>query len=97
METDPHDSPLNGMPGYTDPDLASLESEDEIERLWIEEAERRLDELESGAVEAIPAEEVFRSARAALEKMSSLNTPGIHETDIGQDSCDGTGSRTDGT
>ena len=41
-------------------------SEAEIEALWVEEAERRLDELEQGAVTEIPAEEALRRARAAI-------------------------------
>jgi putative addiction module component (TIGR02574 family) len=41
-------------------------SESEIETLWVEEAERRLDELEQGLVTEIPAEEVLRRARAAI-------------------------------
>lgn len=48
--------------------VQSLEdlSESEIEALWVEEAERRLDELEQGLVVEIPAEEVLRRARAAI-------------------------------
>lgn len=38
----------------------------EIEALWAEEAERRLDELEQGRVTELPAEEVLRRARAAI-------------------------------
>ena len=41
-------------------------SESEIEALWAEEAERRLDELEQGHAPEIPAEEVLRRARAAI-------------------------------
>ncbi|MBI3781399.1 MAG: addiction module protein [candidate division NC10 bacterium] len=41
-------------------------SESEIEALWVEEAEHRLDELEQGLVTEIPAEEVLRRARAAI-------------------------------
>ena len=41
-------------------------SDAEIDALWAEEAERRLDELEQGGVGEIPAEEVLRRARAAL-------------------------------
>jgi hypothetical protein len=41
-------------------------SESEIEDLWVEEAERRLDELEQGLVPEIPAQEVLRRARASL-------------------------------
>lgn len=38
-------------------------SEAEIEALWAEEAERRLDEMERGQVTEIPAKEVLRRAR----------------------------------
>ena len=41
-------------------------SEAEIEALWADEAERRLDELEQGLVPEIPAKEVLRRARAAI-------------------------------
>ena len=41
-------------------------SEAEVEALWVEEAERRLDELEAGVVKAIPSKEVIRRARAAI-------------------------------
>ena len=48
--------------------LQSLDdlSEAEIEALWAEEAERRLDEMEQGLVSEIPADEVLRRARAAI-------------------------------
>ena len=47
--------------------LLSIEpaAESEIDRLWIEEAQRRHDELLAGA-DAIPADEVFAKARALL-------------------------------
>jgi putative addiction module component (TIGR02574 family) len=38
----------------------------EIDALWAEEAERRLDELEQGRVAEIPAEDVLRRARTAI-------------------------------
>jgi hypothetical protein len=41
-------------------------SESEIEALWAEEAERRLDELEQGLATEISAEEVLRRARASI-------------------------------
>ena len=41
-------------------------SESEIEALWVEEAERRLDELEKGLATEIPTEEVLRRARTAI-------------------------------
>ena len=42
--------------------LLSLEepSEEEIEKLWIAEADRRLQEYREGKVRGIPAEEVFQ-------------------------------------
>lgn len=46
--------------------LASLDamSEAEIEKLWIDEAIRRDEELDSGAAHAYPADEVLIRARA---------------------------------
>jgi len=41
-------------------------SEAEVEALWAEEAERRLDELEQGLVTEIPAAEVLLRARVAI-------------------------------
>ena len=35
----------------------------EIDQLWADEAERRLDEIRSGKVKAIPGDEVMASAR----------------------------------
>ena len=48
--------------------IASLdpESDRDAEQVWLQEAERRLDELESGKVAGIPAEQVFRKARSTL-------------------------------
>ena len=42
------------------------EADPEAESLWIQEAERRLDELESGSVAGIPADRVFKKARSTL-------------------------------
>ena len=42
-------------------------SSEQIERLWLEEAEERLRQLESGEVEPIPAQRVFENARDALK------------------------------
>ena len=49
--------------------LISLDepSEGEVEKLWIDEAKRRLTAYRAGQVEAIPAEEVIRRALADLE------------------------------
>lgn len=48
--------------------LMSLEepTESEVERLWLNEAERRLNEFREGKTHGIPAEEVFRRAIAEL-------------------------------
>ena len=43
------------------------EIETDVESLWFAEAERRLEELRSGEVQGIAADEAFRSAREALE------------------------------
>ncbi|MDR3556180.1 MAG: addiction module protein [Syntrophobacteraceae bacterium] len=44
--------------------LLSLDepSESEVERLWLEEAERRLNEFRKGRVQGMPADDVFRRA-----------------------------------
>lgn len=43
-------------------------SRGEIDRLWAEEAEQRIDELDSGKVEALPGEQVFADIRKRLGK-----------------------------
>lgn len=47
---------------------AAPESEEAIERLWIAEAERRLDEILSGEVEAVDGEEAMRRIRATIHE-----------------------------
>jgi putative addiction module component (TIGR02574 family) len=48
--------------------ISSLDQETDVdtEKLWREEAERRLAELKSGKVIGIPAERVIRKARSAI-------------------------------
>lgn len=48
--------------------ILSLDAPSEAENLhlWVQEAERRLKELREGSASDVPAEEVFRRARAAL-------------------------------
>ena len=48
--------------------ISSLDQEvdADAERLWLAEAERRLADLKSGKVAAIPAERVLKKVRAAL-------------------------------
>jgi putative addiction module component (TIGR02574 family) len=47
------------------------EVESGVEELWFAEADRRLEELRSGKVEGIDADEVFRSACEALKRGGS--------------------------
>ena len=47
--------------------LASLEEDAEIEDAWAQEVERRIAEVESGAVQLIPIEEALARVRAALK------------------------------
>ncbi len=42
--------------------------DEDVEKAWIEEAERRYKELKEGESELIPAEEVFAKARAQLKR-----------------------------
>jgi putative addiction module component (TIGR02574 family) len=44
--------------------IASLDEEDEWAQAWAAEAERRYEELKSGAVTGVPAEEVFARLRS---------------------------------
>ena len=47
--------------------LASLEEDAEIEEAWAVEIERRIAEVESGAVKVIPIEEALARVRASLK------------------------------
>lgn len=49
---------LEELEGTSDPD---------VERLWLEEAQRRSHELDLGIIDTVPAEEVFAKARAELK------------------------------
>jgi putative addiction module component (TIGR02574 family) len=50
--------------------LASLEEEaespEEVEKLWLAEAEQRFEELRTGIVRGVPARDVFAQLRAKL-------------------------------
>ena len=47
--------------------LASLDEDAEIEDAWATEVERRIAEVESGAVQVIPIAEALARVRAALK------------------------------
>jgi putative addiction module component (TIGR02574 family) len=42
----------------------NLPIDEEIDRLWAEEAERRISQIEAGEVKLVPGEEVFAKIRA---------------------------------
>jgi putative addiction module component (TIGR02574 family) len=46
----------------------TTESPEEIEKLWIAEAERRFRELREGVVQGIPAQEVFAELRTKRKR-----------------------------
>jgi putative addiction module component (TIGR02574 family) len=50
--------------------IASLDEDPEVEAAWAVEVERRVAELDAGAVEPVPAEEAFRRARERLQGRS---------------------------
>jgi len=52
-------------------------SESELAALWVEEAERRLDELEQGVAPEISAEEALRRARAAISRDEACFVDGM--------------------
>lgn len=59
------DLPADARIGLVDRILASLNlpTRPDIDRMWAEEAERRLAQVDRGEVELIPGEEVFEKIR----------------------------------
>ena len=55
--------------------IADLDGEPEpdIEKAWLEEAERRYREIKDGIVETVPAAEVFARARARLSNLGWIS------------------------
>ena len=47
--------------------IASLDEDNEIESAWADEVQRRVDEVESGAIIGMSFEEVIAQARLALK------------------------------
>ena len=43
-------------------------SREEIDRAWADEAEQRINELDSGSIQAIPGEQVFAEIKKRLGK-----------------------------
>lgn len=50
--------------------ISSLDegADEDVESLWLAEAERRLEELRSGKATGVPAEEAFAKARDTLRR-----------------------------
>lgn len=49
--------------------LRSLNAPDaDLDRIWVEEAKRRLEELRSGRIKAVPGDEVLQRVRARFGK-----------------------------
>ena len=46
----------------------NLPTDAEIDRIWAEEAENRVSQIESGEVKPVPGEEVFSKIRAKYKK-----------------------------
>ncbi len=47
-----------------------------IEKAWLDEAERRLQDMREGKVKTIPAEQVFAEARRMLNERRGISSPG---------------------
>lgn len=64
------DLPAESRARLADLLVESLDAEElgQIDRLWIEEARRRRDEVRSGHVETIPGAEGLRKVRDALRR-----------------------------
>jgi putative addiction module component (TIGR02574 family) len=62
--------PADDRVGLVEKLLSSLNlpTSTEIDHLWAEEAERRVQEIHNGTVELIPGEEVFRKIRTKYNR-----------------------------
>lgn len=61
--------PVEGRVAIVDSLLRSLNQPDPaIDATWAKEAQRRLDDLRSGRVKGVPADEVFAKARERFNK-----------------------------
>jgi len=61
--------PVEGRAKVIDSLLQSMNQPDsDTDALWVVQARRRLDELRTGRVKGVPAEEVFEKARQRFDK-----------------------------
>jgi len=49
-------------------------NQEQIDRLWAEESERRIARIDRGDVELVPGEEVFNKIRGKYRRRSSTST-----------------------
>ena len=66
--------PAEARIGLVDRILASLNlpTRPDIDRLWAEEAERRVAEIDRGDVDLIPGEEVFDKIKSGMLRISAV-------------------------
>jgi putative addiction module component (TIGR02574 family) len=69
LETEALNLPASSRARLAERLIASLDQDvdSDAEQAWLEEAERRLDELEAGRAQGVPADTVFVNARSALK------------------------------
>ena len=62
--------PADARIGLVEKILSSLNlpTQDEIDRAWAEEAERRVDQIDRGKVKLIPGEKVFERIRQKYQR-----------------------------
>ena len=68
LEVQARDLPRDERARLAEALIASLDEEAEVDRAWRAEILRRVEELESGTVETIPAQEVFAELDELLKK-----------------------------
>jgi putative addiction module component (TIGR02574 family) len=57
---------LREVAAWLDTRLAPMDFDSSIEEEWADEVRRRIEELDSGRVQGVPAEQVFARARQVL-------------------------------
>ena len=68
LEIEAHRLPREERARLAEALISSLDEEAALERAWLDEADRRAAELDSGAVEAISAQQVFVELDAVLNE-----------------------------
>ena len=55
----------------------NLPTDKDIDRLWAEEAERRISQIEAGEVKLVPGEEIFSKIRAKGSRKNKFAISGV--------------------